>query len=468
MSHTTLRLSVIACLSALLAGCAVEADFPVAGAPPHISPAECHERLSALGVGHSLDMSLSDVPTPVRLFDAGPGVALVYDDPRGSEAAGTLNTSCAVAIGLGQVVANLRAQGRDVSVIYHVGSYYPRNIAGTNTPSAHSYGLALDIRGVRIDGVREDLPRAYGSERLAALERELYARFDLVLGPGFDQNHADHFHVEVTYGTQAIDPAGFEVVQRAGDDALYALEDGLLHRIYSLDSYVAMGGPAVRTLAVSDFAALPHARSIDGSDEPLLKSPTSPDVFVLRDGALWLLDDEAAYYACTGMTEFASVFEHATPALLSQWRFAGTLHRDDCSEAPSSPTPPAPPAPADQDGDGIADADDMLRHAGGTELCLRRDAFDPSEVGPFSVVGDGLGSWEFDPSHLAAEAGDWLCFSFPTGSYRITWRTQTSWAQYGAFCATHRDSFCTRDSSGSYGIGFSSSAGTLHPILGDE
>ena len=58
----------------------------------------------------------------------------------------------------------------------HVGSYNPRNIAGTTTASMHSFALAVDLRAGR------GLTARYNP--LAAMARNL-ALYPVVLAHGF-------------------------------------------------------------------------------------------------------------------------------------------------------------------------------------------------------------------------------------------------------------------------------------------
>lgn len=426
-----------------------------------ITRSECTAQLSALGVAHDFNVALPGVPAPVRLLDAGSGVSLVYDVPLGSETTGPLPTSCAAGIALGRAVASVRAEGIAVTRIYHVGSYSPRTIAGSDTPSAHTWALAIDLRGLRVGTQRIVLPDARRDAILASFERNLRASFKLVLGPEYNEDHNKHFHAEQPSGEQAS--TGFDVVKQPGSDALYVLEGQQLHRIYSLESYLALGQQPIRVLTAAQLAGAQSARSIDGGDEPLVKSPTSPDVYVVRGGQRWLFDDEAAFYACTGAANFAGVFAHATESLLARTPLGGTLYASSCGGPP-----PPPPVSADDDHDGIANADDLITARGGTQLCLKRATLPAADAGPFVVVGEGLGGWGYPSPNTAQVVGDDLCFTFPTGQFRITWRSATAWAQYATFCSTRHDLFCGRDPSGSYGIGFASQAGQLVPTVGDE
>jgi hypothetical protein len=72
------------------------------------------------------------------------------------------------------------------------GGYNPRNIAGTNTPSQHSFGLAIDINSSRNQqGAKtsSDIPQD--------LARQLAAKWGLRWGGDFSGNSRDPMHFEV-------------------------------------------------------------------------------------------------------------------------------------------------------------------------------------------------------------------------------------------------------------------------------
>jgi hypothetical protein len=95
-------------------------------------------------------------------------------------------------------------------------SYQIRNVRGTNQPSKHSYGLALDVHTFVTDqdetlSVLDDYEQGLGDELdcigapdtdAARALRTLYCRFTLgpifhlVLGPDDNADHHNHFHLE--------------------------------------------------------------------------------------------------------------------------------------------------------------------------------------------------------------------------------------------------------------------------------
>jgi hypothetical protein len=122
---------------------------------------------------------------------------------------------CSLAVSLHEITRYLRALGIDHA---HVASAYSRrNVRGTNHPSKHSYGLAVDVSSfsgsdlgtVRVDHDYEQglgdaidcvgTPLTQGGAVLKILQCQLVRSglFHLVLSPDYDDAHHDHFHLEV-------------------------------------------------------------------------------------------------------------------------------------------------------------------------------------------------------------------------------------------------------------------------------
>lgn len=85
-----------------------------------------------------------------------------------------------------------------------MGSYACRNVAGTERRSAHSTANAIDISGfVLADGRRitvlGDWAAGSPEERqfLRVVQQSACKRFGTVLGPAYNADHANHFHVEL-------------------------------------------------------------------------------------------------------------------------------------------------------------------------------------------------------------------------------------------------------------------------------
>ena len=90
-----------------------------------------------------------------------------------------------------------------LSEIQTYGTFSCRNIAGTEKRSQHSYANAIDIYGfILADGARVDI-RQHWRERgargrfLKRIHRGACKLFSVTLGPDFNDDHADHFHLDM-------------------------------------------------------------------------------------------------------------------------------------------------------------------------------------------------------------------------------------------------------------------------------
>lgn len=90
-----------------------------------------------------------------------------------------------------------------IDTIRQGSSYSCRRIRGTGVASEHAKGNALDIMAIRLNNGREiDVRRpgffAFRQKSLLNKVRSNGCRyFTTVLGPGYDADHADHFHFDV-------------------------------------------------------------------------------------------------------------------------------------------------------------------------------------------------------------------------------------------------------------------------------
>ena len=91
-----------------------------------------------------------------------------------------------------------------VKTIHQGSSYSCRNIrTARGTPSEHSRGNALDVMRIEFDNGRDIDVRKPGwfAFRERALLKKVRSEgcdyFTTVLGPGYDRDHADHFHFDI-------------------------------------------------------------------------------------------------------------------------------------------------------------------------------------------------------------------------------------------------------------------------------
>ena len=128
---------------------------------------------------------------------------------------GPLVIDCSLAVSLDEAGRYLRALG--IEKARFVSAYSRRNVRGTNHPSKHSYGLAIDISaftgpdlgtlrvdhdyeqglGDAVDCVGRPLTEAGAVLKILQCQLVRSGLFHLVLSPDYDDAHHDHFHLEV-------------------------------------------------------------------------------------------------------------------------------------------------------------------------------------------------------------------------------------------------------------------------------
>jgi hypothetical protein len=184
--------------------CVLLSSLTAAAAP---APGDC---LAALDARHVLYKRAARPGIAIAVELTGPlgGVELVSDDQPAV-------IDCSLAVSLAEAARYLAALG--ISQAHFVSAYARRNVRGTNRPSKHSYGLAIDISaftgrdlalrvasdyetglGDEVDCIGD--PRSREAALLKTLQCQLVRSglFHLVLSPDYDDDHRDHFHLEVT------------------------------------------------------------------------------------------------------------------------------------------------------------------------------------------------------------------------------------------------------------------------------
>ena len=127
---------------------------------------------------------------------------------------------CSLAVSLDEAGRYLRELGVEKATFS--SAYSKRNVRGTNRPSKHSFGLAIDVHTfaagalgtLRVDkdyeqGLGDDVdcvgrPLTQGGAILKIMQCQLVRSglFHLVLSPDYDDAHHDHFHLEVKPWTE--------------------------------------------------------------------------------------------------------------------------------------------------------------------------------------------------------------------------------------------------------------------------
>jgi hypothetical protein len=184
----------------------------------------CLSQLDALGVAYEKTKK-SGIAIAVEVTGALGGVAFVHDDD-------PLVIDCSLAVSLAEAGRYLAALGIERAAFS--SAYSKRNVRGTNRPSKHSYGLAIDVHSftgpalgtVRVDRDFEQglgdavdcigAPLTEGGAVLAVAKCQLVhsGLFHLVLTPDYDDAHHNHYHLEAK-------PWADRVAVRAGTAAIH-------------------------------------------------------------------------------------------------------------------------------------------------------------------------------------------------------------------------------------------------------
>lgn len=175
--------------------------MPVPAEPPAEELA-CRKRLETLGVAFETRPGERNeagcaMPWPVSVSTLGKGIAI--------EPAALVNCATAEAAArfAQEVVAEeaRSAFSTGLRTVRQVSGYVCRPRAGTKKLSEHAFGNAIDFGGFVLEDGREivvarseDLST---SRFLARLRTAACGPFKTVLGPGSDEDHADHIHLDL-------------------------------------------------------------------------------------------------------------------------------------------------------------------------------------------------------------------------------------------------------------------------------
>ena len=175
--------------------------------PGNAMPAEevqCRKRLQRLGVKYRdipriRDSASCGIDWPVEVTSLGHGIKM----------APAAKLNCAMAEEAARwVQKDLAPAARTrylsgVAEIRQMSSYSCRKIAGSRSMSEHSKGNALDIGAIKLRNGRVidvHKPGLFAFRERSFLRRvrgEACDRFGTVLGPGYNRDHADHFHLDL-------------------------------------------------------------------------------------------------------------------------------------------------------------------------------------------------------------------------------------------------------------------------------
>jgi len=184
----------------LAAAASARADAPAE------ATVDCFADLDARGVSYKR-AKRPGIVLGVEVTSMPNGVQITGDEP--------LVIDCSLAVSLHEITRYMKALG--IENAHFASAYSRRNVRGTNHPSKHSYGLAIDVSSftgpalgtVRVDRDYEQglgdavdcvgTPATQGGIVLKILQCQLVRSglFHLVLSPDYDDAHHDHFHLEV-------------------------------------------------------------------------------------------------------------------------------------------------------------------------------------------------------------------------------------------------------------------------------
>jgi len=180
----------------------------------------CQLDLAARGVVFSptiiADRSPEDYPEltchvedPVVIHTPLFGVDLIYSD---GDNPTDVKGSCEMAHALADTILDVEPEG--VETLRHYGTYNCRVIAGTNTLSRHSMGDAIDIMGFDFADGRSytlyddwehdrDNPVGDGGAFLYDAANRWHDDYvwNIILTPNYNLAHDNHFHVDLTPGS---------------------------------------------------------------------------------------------------------------------------------------------------------------------------------------------------------------------------------------------------------------------------
>lgn len=178
--------------------------FATPGAAMPEEEAACRKQLRRLGVTYRDLAPIDDggacrIDHPVQVTQLSGGIEM--------KPAATLSCAMAAAFA-GWTRDELASAARwkylsGVRTIHQGSSYSCRRIRGTSTASEHSKGNALDVMRIELNNGKDIDVRKPGW--FAFRERSLLKNvrkggcdyFTTVLGPGYNADHADHFHFDI-------------------------------------------------------------------------------------------------------------------------------------------------------------------------------------------------------------------------------------------------------------------------------
>lgn len=204
------RFAVVALVALVATTAAATATHAATTKPTRPAPprSACYDRLDDLGVAWKTAKPRKGIALPVEVTGALGGVTYATWGPR------ALVLDCSLVYSLALAGRYLVEAG--ITRATYSSAYERRNVRGTNRPSRHSYGLALDVHAVSgpavgkleldddfeqglgdaVDCVGDPLTSGGWILKMLHCRLERSGLFRIVLSPDYDEDHHNHFHVE--------------------------------------------------------------------------------------------------------------------------------------------------------------------------------------------------------------------------------------------------------------------------------
>ena len=201
-------MSAVSAISAMSGGAVVTAALADTGtATTQTTAKSCLAELDTRRIAYKT-VTRKGIANAIEVTSALGGITYATDG------AGLI-LDCSLAVSLDEAGGYFTALG--FTQAYFSGAYSRRNVRGTNRPSKHSFGLAIDVHrftGAQLGTVRVDrdfeqglgdqmdcigapLTEAGAALKIAQCQLVNSGLFSLVLSPDYDDAHYDHFHLEV-------------------------------------------------------------------------------------------------------------------------------------------------------------------------------------------------------------------------------------------------------------------------------
>ncbi|MBL8605476.1 MAG: extensin family protein [Myxococcales bacterium] len=183
------------------------------------SGAQCRALLTQLGVTWTSAGATMGIVDPIYVSSPVNGVNFRYSSYTAS--AGRMLMDCRLGVALWHLTNALRTRWNITDVV-HLGVYNYRTISGSTMLSQHAYATAIDLNNFRTaaglthsvttefvaNGRPTCPPRATNpkDQLLKEIACWMYDSgvFHIILTPNYNSAHRDHYHVDLTPGSQFI------------------------------------------------------------------------------------------------------------------------------------------------------------------------------------------------------------------------------------------------------------------------